>query len=395
MHARARSWMRAAAALGVSGMAAGALMASPYAPSSLGRRAPHTSAVALCDGPAATTPGGARLISGKKVAEEIRAELKAATERLKREHGVTPGLAVVLVGDRPDSASYVRSKKKMAESLGYHSVDRTFAATASEQEVLECVHALNADPSVHAILVQLPLPKHIDEHRVVSAVAVEKDVDGFSAANIGNLALRGGVPPLAVPCTPAGCVELLQRTGIEVSGKEAVVLGRSNIVGMPVAQLLQSMDATVTVCHSRTKDIAAHVKRADIVIAAIGKREFVPGEWLKPGAVVIDVGINSKEDPSAKRGYRLVGDVDFDSAQKVAGARARASAGGARARRASAAPTRAAPAAPSPGAITPVPGGVGPMTIVMLMKNTLNLARHSVGLERLPLRRAPTNKPPQ
>jgi len=366
MQARARTWMRAAAALGVSGMAAGAFFSSSYAPASLGRRAPlHGSSIVLCDAAVGTTPGGARIISGKQVAAEIKEELRVATECLKRDHGVTPGLAVVLVGDRPDSASYVRSKKRMAESLGFHSVDRTFAETASEEAVLACVNELNNDPRVHAILVQLPLPKHMDEHRIVSAVKVEKDVDGFSAANIGNLALRGGVPPLAVPCTPAGCIELIQRSGVETSGKEAVVLGRSNIVGMPVAHLLQSMDATVTVCHSRTKDIAAHVKRADIVIAAIGKPEFVKGEWLKPGAVVIDVGINSKEDPRAKRGYRLVGDVDFDSAQRVA------------------------------GAITPVPGGVGPMTIVMLMKNTLNLARHSIGLERMPLRRAPTKKPGQ
>ena len=253
-----------------------------------------------------------------------------------------------------------------------------------------------------------------DRLQIVSAVRVDKDVDGFSTDNIGNLALRGGKPPLAVPCTPAGCVELLQRSGIDVRGKEAVVLGRSNIVGMPVALLLQSMDATVTVCHSRTRNIQEHIARADVVIAALGKAEFVRGEWLKPGCVVIDVGINSKPDPTAKRGYRLVGDVHYESAARVAGTRrARRSAaapprGGGCAARLAARPGRrqpatrrcTAPAASSPrtcactpaGWITPVPGGVGPMTIVMLMRNTLNLCRHSLGLERLPLRRAPTHK---
>ena len=204
---------------------------------------------------------------------------------------------------------------------------------------------------------QLPLPRHIDEAAVLEEIRVAKDVDGFSATNIGNLCLRGGTPPLALPCTPAGCIELLQRSDVPVAGKEVVVLGRSNIVGMPVAQLLQSMDATVTVCHSRTEDIPSHVRRADIVIAAVGRAEMVKAEWLKPGAVVIDVGVNSKPDANAARGYKLCGDVDFEAASKVA------------------------------GAITPVPGGVGPMTIAMLLKNTLNLARHSVGLPRMTLRR--------
>jgi len=352
---------RAAAALGVSGMAAGAMISTQSGPHPLARPAAWLSsasapgAVAMCDG-----AQGAKLISGKKVADQIKEEVKAGVAKLKREHGITPGLAVVLVGNRTDSSTYVRMKKQVAEAVGFHNVDKHFPDTVSERELIDCVRELNADPNVHAILVQLPLPGHIDEHKVVSTVAVTKDVDGFSAENIGNLCLRGGKPPLAVPCTPAGCVELIQRSGIDPSGKEAVVLGRSNIVGMPVAALLQSMDATVTVCHSRTKDIPAHVKRADIVIAAIGKPEFVKGEWLKPGCVVIDVGINSKNDPTAKRGYRLVGDVDFESARQVA------------------------------GHITPVPGGVGPMTIVMLMKNTLNLARNSLGLERMPLRRLST-----
>jgi len=202
----------------------------------------------------------------------------------------------------------------------------------------------------------LPLPKHIDEAIVLAAIPDDKDVDGFSASNIGNLCLKGGIPPLAIPCTPAGCVELIQRHQIDTKGKTAVVLGRSNIVGMPMAHLLNSMDATVTVCHSRTPNIADHVKRADILVAAIGKAEFVKGEWLKPGAVVIDVGINSVDDATKKRGYRLVGDCHFESCKKVA------------------------------SWITPVPGGVGPMTIAMLLRNTVGLARHHLGLPRQPLR---------
>ena len=242
--------------------------------------------------------------------------------------------------------------------MGFHSVDREFPESVTEAELLACVETLNKDKAVHGILVQLPLPTHIDEARVLEAIEVRKDVDGFSAENIGNMCLRGGKPPLALPCTPAGCVELLQRSGVAVAGKEVVVLGRSNIVGMPVAHLLQSMDATVTVCHSRTADLASHCRRADIVVAAIGRAELVQGDWLKPGAVVIDVGINSKPAPELKKGYRLCGDVDFEPAKAVA------------------------------GAITPVPGGVGPMTIAMLLKNTVNLARHSVGLPRAPLRTA-------
>ena len=314
----------------------------------------------MSDEPEPKRPRGseATIIDGKAVAATIRTEVKALVDELQRDHSVTPGLAVVLVGQRTDSATYVRMKKRAAAECGFHSVDLDFEADVTQEKLEAAIDGLNADDKVHGILVQLPLPKHIDEAAILARIAVAKDVDGFSAANIGNLCLRGGQPPLAVPCTPAGCVELLQRSGVAVSGKEVVVLGRSNIVGMPVAHLLQSMDATVTVCHSRTADLASHCRRADIVVAAIGRAELVQGDWLKPGAVVIDVGINSKPAPELKKGYRLCGDVDFEPAKAVA------------------------------GAITPVPGGVGPMTIAMLLKNTVNLARHSVGLPRAPLRTA-------
>jgi len=296
------------------------------------------------------------IIDGKKTAMAIRAELAEEIKDLQRLHETTPGLAVVLVGQRVDSGTYVRMKKKVAAEIGIHSIDVTLDETISQEDLITEIEALNRDPSVHGILVQLPLPDHIDEATVLKTIQYEKDADGFDATNIGNLWLRGGEPPLAIPCTPAGCIELLQRYQIEISGKNCVVLGRSNIVGMPVAALLQSCNGTVTICHSRTKNIPEIVGRADIVIAAIGKTEFVRGDWLKPGAVVIDVGINDKPDPSKKRGYRLVGDVNYDEAVTKA------------------------------SAITPVPGGVGPMTIAMLMKNTVNLCRHSLGLPRLQLR---------
>jgi len=300
----------------------------------------------------------AKIIDGRKIAADIRKEVKAQSAELSEQHGIVPGLAVVLVGQRTDSATYVRMKKRAANECGFYSIDKNFDERVTQDELIEAVKKLNADPKVHAILVQLPLPKHINEARVLETVLVEKDVDGFSAENIGNMCLKGGKAPLAVPCTPAGCIELLQRSGTVVKGKEVVVVGRSNIVGMPVAHLLTSMDATVTVCHSRTADLAGHVKRADIVVAAVGAAEMIKGEWIKPGATVIDVGVNSKPAPEDPRGYVLCGDVDFGSAQKVA------------------------------GAITPVPGGVGPMTIAMLMKNTVNLARNAAGLPRIPLRKA-------
>lgn len=298
----------------------------------------------------------AKVIDGKGIAATIRTEIKTECEQLIEKHKCVPGLATVLVGNRTDSATYVKFKKRAAKEVGFHSIDVTLPDTITEEALIKEVKKLAVDSKVHGILVQLPLPKHISESNVLASIPVNKDVDGFSALNIGNLCLKGGDPPLAIPCTPAGCVELLQRSGVITKGMDAVVLGRSNIVGMPMAHLLRSMDATVTVCHSRTKNIQEHVKRADIVIAAIGKPEFVKGSWLKQGCVVIDVGINEKKDASRKRGYRLVGDVEFESSKMVA------------------------------GHITPVPGGVGPMTIAMLLRNTINLARFSLGLSRKALR---------
>eukprot|EP00467_Chlorarachnion_reptans_P023944 CAMPEP_0114495168 /NCGR_PEP_ID=MMETSP0109-20121206/5056_1 /TAXON_ID=29199 /ORGANISM="Chlorarachnion reptans, Strain CCCM449" /LENGTH=319 /DNA_ID=CAMNT_0001672283 /DNA_START=138 /DNA_END=1097 /DNA_ORIENTATION=- len=298
----------------------------------------------------------AKIIDGKAVATEIRAEIKKAVVEMKEEHKIVPGLGTILVGNRSDSAMYVRFKKKAAAAAGFHTVDVKLEDTVTEENLIKEVEKLAADEKVHGILVQLPLPKHINESNVLKAIPYEKDVDGFCAKNIGNLILKGGEPPLAVACTPAGCVELIQRTGVDTKGLEAVVLGRSNIVGMPMEALLRSMDATVTVCHSRTKNVESHVRRADIVVAAMGKPEYVKGEWIKPGAIVIDVGINSVDDSTKKRGYRLVGDVEFEVAKKRA------------------------------GYITPVPGGVGPMTIAMLMRNTYNLARHTLKLPRIPLR---------
>ena len=299
------------------------------------------------------------IIDGKKTAATIRQELKEEIEALAKSHnGIVPGLAVVLVGNRVDSATYVRMKKKAAVEIGIHSIDVTLPITISQQDLKAEIEKLNQDPKVHGILVQLPLPDHIKESEILMAIDYTKDADGFSARNIGNMWLgRGtGDPPLAIPCTPAGCIDLLQRYEIDITGKECVVLGRSNIVGMPVAALLQSCNGTVTVCHSRTKNIPEIIGRADILIAAIGKTEYVRGEWLKPGVVIVDVGINDKPDATKKRGYRLVGDVHYEEALEKA------------------------------SAITPVPGGVGPMTIAMLMKNTVNLCRHSLGLPRLQLR---------
>ncbi|CAN8068714.1 unnamed protein product [Agarophyton chilense] len=280
------------------------------------------------------------MIDGKAIAAEIRAEIKADVQSLST---VVPALATVLVGDRTDSAVYVRMKIKACEECSMRSIHVKLPETTSEIEVLRAVRDLNEDESVHGILVQLPLPSHINEERVLSSISIEKDVDGFHVVNIGKLAMKGR-NPLFVPCTPRGCVELLKRSGVEISGKEAVVIGRSNIVGLPVSMLLIHENATVTIAHSRTSDLPGVVRRADIVIAAAGRVEMVKREWLKPGCIVIDVGINSKPDSSKKSGYRLVGDVDFEECRKVA------------------------------GMITPVPGGVGPMTIAMLLRNCVDAA---------------------
>jgi 5,10-methylene-tetrahydrofolate dehydrogenase/methenyl tetrahydrofolate cyclohydrolase len=294
---------------------------------------------------------GCELIDGKQIAQEIRQEIKEKVERMKTiANGNTPGLAVVLVGERKDSQSYVRSKKKMCAEVGIRSEGTDLPEDATEEEVLKVVRAYNADPNIHGILVQLPMPKHINEERVLKEVSYEKDVDGFHPLNIGALSQRGREEPRFVPCTPRGCIELLKRSNVEMNGKTAVVVGRSNVVGTPAALLLQRNDATVTVVHSRTKNPEEAIREADIVIAACGVTEYVQGSWLKPGAAVIDVGINAKDDATKKLGYRLVGDCDFESCKKVA------------------------------GKMTPVPGGVGPMTIAILLQNTLEGAARSYGV---------------
>ena len=289
----------------------------------------------------------AKIIDGKEIAAEVRAEVGQGVEALIASGGPRPGLATVLVGDNPASHTYVKSKRKASAELGIESFPHELPATATQEEVEGLVRQLNADPKVHGILVQLPLPAGLDEESVLKAISIEKDVDGFHPLNIGRLAQKGR-EPLFVPCTPSGCLVLLKKAGAKLSGSRAVVLGRSNIVGMPAALLLVKEDATVTICHSRTKDLPGVCREADILIAAIGKMEMVRGDWIKPGAYVIDVGINRKEDATTKTGYRLVGDVAFDEAVQVA------------------------------GAITPVPGGVGPMTIALLMQNTLHAAQRVV-----------------
>ena len=285
----------------------------------------------------------ALIIDGKQIAGKVREEVRQSVGEMKAAHNYVPGLATVLVGEDTASATYVRSKQRTCERLGIRSIGRKLPEDVTQADLQAVVTELNADPMVNGILVQLPLPGHIDEEAILNSISLEKDVDGFHPVNIGRLAMKGR-KPLFIPCTPYGCIRLLEEAGVQISGAEAVVVGRSNIVGLPVAMLLQERNATVTICHSRTKDLKAHLQRADIVVAAIGRTEMITGDMLKPGTAVIDVGINRKDDPSAKRGYRLVGDVDFESAKEVA------------------------------GAITPVPGGVGPMTIAMLMNNTLRAA---------------------
>ncbi|MBX7213913.1 MAG: bifunctional methylenetetrahydrofolate dehydrogenase/methenyltetrahydrofolate cyclohydrolase FolD [Thermoflexales bacterium] len=283
------------------------------------------------------------LIDGTAIAAATRAETAQRVAALKASKGITPGLATVLVGDDPASAVYVGAKRKACEEVGMNSIGYTLPATASEAEVVALVRELAGRKDVHGILTQFPLPKHIREDAVLAEIPIGKDVDGFNPINMGLLGLKGKRAPFA-PCTPQGCVELLVRTGVQIAGKRAVVLGRSAIVGLPVGLMLLARDATVTYCHSKTPNLAAVTREADILIAAIGKARFVTADMVKPGAVVIDVGINRISDPTRKSGSRLVGDVDFDAV------------------------------APLASAITPVPGGVGPMTIAMLLRNTLEAA---------------------
>jgi len=291
--------------------------------------------------------GTARLIDGTAIARAIRDEVARDTRELT-DLGVKPGLAVILVGDDPASAVYVRAKGRACLEAGMHSETIRLPAETSHAELVAHVDRLNADPAIHGILVQMPLPKQIDSAAIVRRIRPEKDVDGFHPVNVGKLLIgeRDGF----APCTPAGVVELLRRSGVQTAGAECVVVGRSNIVGKPMAAMLfqPGADATVTVCHSRTRDLAAHTRRADILVAAIGRARFITADMVKPGAVVIDVGINRVDDPTAKNGYRLAGDVDFDGVSAVA------------------------------SLITPVPGGVGPMTIAMLLANTVRAARATV-----------------
>ena len=288
----------------------------------------------------------AQIIDGKALAVEVRAQVAQRVAALLKSHGITPGLAVVLVGEDPASSVYVRNKGKQTVAVGMASFEHKLSADTSQSDVLKLVKKLNADPTVHGILVQLPLPAQIDDDAVIQAIDPAKDVDGFHAINAGRLMI--GQPAL-VPCTPVGCVLLAKKALGDLSGAHAVVVGRSNIVGKPVGQLLLQENCTVTTCHSRTRDLPSVTASGDILIAAVGRPEMVKGDWIKPGACVIDVGINRIKGENGKS--KLVGDVDFAEAVKVA------------------------------GSITPVPGGVGPMTIACLLRNTLSAARAIEGLD--------------
>jgi methylenetetrahydrofolate dehydrogenase (NADP+)/methenyltetrahydrofolate cyclohydrolase len=294
----------------------------------------------------------AERIDGKAKAAELSETITTQTASLLEEHGITPGLAVVLVGEDPASEVYVRNKKKRAEGCGFLSIQHTLAEDTPQEDVLALIDKLNNDPGIHGILVQLPLPAHLDEQLITQSISPTKDVDGFHFINIGKLT-SGNLDDAFIPCTPAGCMLMIEDyLGTDFSGLNAVVVGRSNIVGKPMASLLLKSNATVTVCHSRTNDLPGVVRQADIVIAAVGRANMVKGDWIKPGAVVIDVGINRIEiEVDGEKKSRLTGDVDYDAAMEVA------------------------------RAVTPIPGGVGPMTIVMLMANTLRAARLSVGLD--------------
>jgi len=287
----------------------------------------------------------ATIIDGKKISQQILDEIKLETEKLKREHNITPGLAFLIVGENPASLSYVNSKGKACDEMGFFSLTEKLLSVTTESQLLRLIERLNHSEKIHGILVQLPLPKQISESRIIEAIDFRKDVDGFHPVNIGKLVAG---EKCFLPCTPAGIYELLVRSGIETSGKHVVVIGRSNIVGKPIANILlqkHSGNSVVTIVHTGAKDISYFTKQADILIAAIGKPKFVTKEMVKENAVIIDVGINRIEDSTTKTGYKIVGDVDFENVKNVA------------------------------NAITPVPGGVGPMTIAMLMKNTLEAAK--------------------
>jgi methylenetetrahydrofolate dehydrogenase (NADP+)/methenyltetrahydrofolate cyclohydrolase len=290
-------------------------------------------------------------IDGKAKAAELSGKITEETAALARDHGVKPGLAVVIIGEDPASQVYVRNKKRTAEACGFHSLRHSLPADVAQQEVLDLIASLNEDETIHGILVQLPLPDHLDEHQITQSILPSKDVDGFHYINIGKLT-AGDTADAFVPCTPAGCMLMIEdHLGADLSGLNAVVIGRSNIVGKPMASLLLARNATVTITHSRTKDLPAVVRGADIVVAAVGRPNMVGGDWIKPGAVIIDVGINRVEiEVDGEMKSKLIGDVNYDEACEVA------------------------------KAITPVPGGVGPMTITMLMANTLRSAKLAAGL---------------
>jgi len=292
----------------------------------------------------------AKIIDGNKIAEEMRAETKKQVEEL-RGKGVTPGLAAVLVGENPASKVYVGMKTKACEEMGIFSLIERLPEQTSEEDLLKLVHRLNDDSRIHGILVQLPLPKHINESKILCAVSPEKDVDGFNPVNVGKLTIGD---PDFIPCTPHGVQEMLVRSGYDPGGKHVVIVGRSNIVGKPLVNILlqkkKGANATVTVCHTGTKDIAKYTRMADILIAAAGSPKAITADMVKEGVVVIDVGVNRVEDPTAKKGYRLVGDVDFEAVKAKA------------------------------AAISPVPGGVGPMTITLLLANTVKAATRKAGL---------------
>lgn len=287
----------------------------------------------------------AKIIDGKAVAAEIRLEIAAETSKLFKEHGIVPGLVTILVGEDPGSVSYVTAKSKTAKELGFHSVQETLPAATSESDLLAMVARYNEDPKIHGILVQLPLPKHIDSDKVLLAIRPDKDVDAFHPVNVGKMVVGN---PDFLPCTPAGIQQLIVRSGTPTDGAEVVVVGRSNIVGKPIANIMlqkaRGANATVTICHTGTKDVGTHTRRADILIVAAGRPKYVTADMVKPGACVIDVGVNRIGTTEQGRA-KLAGDVDFEAVKEVA------------------------------ASITPVPGGVGPMTITMLMKNTLKAAQ--------------------